>query len=70
MVAEFRKIGKHVAVYTNDVPVYRYLNAKLVPELKIPYIQNGKLIGFDFYYNAKLSRTVQQVINGQLLLGI
>jgi hypothetical protein len=70
MVAELRKIGKYIAIYTNEVPVYHYLDSKLIPDLKIPYVQNGKLVGYDFYYNAKLRRVVRQVIKGQLLLGI
>ena len=70
MVAEIRKLGKHLALYTEEVPVYTYLNKKLVPSQKIPYLQNGKPVGFDLYYDARMSRTIRQVIRGQLLLGI
>jgi len=70
MVAEVRKIGKRLVLYTNEVKVYTYLNKKLAPSARVSYLQNGKPVGFDFYYDAKLTRTIKQVAKGQLLLPI
>jgi len=70
MVAEVRIIGKRLALYTDEVTVYTYLNKRLAPSKKVSYLQNGKPVGFDFYYDVKLSHTIKQVAKGQLLLGI
>jgi len=70
MVAELRKIGGRWALYTNDAFVYKHLSKYTIATNKIPYIKNGKMVGIDFYFDKKSTRTAKKVARGQLLLGI
>jgi hypothetical protein len=70
MVAELRKIGSQVVLFTNEAPIYRRLNGLSLTKYKVPYLQNGKLVGIDFYFDKKLRNTIQRVKGGQLFLGI
>ena len=70
MVVELRKIGRRWALYTNDEMVYKHLGKCTIAANKVPYIQNGKLVGIDFYFNEKLNRTIRKVAKGQMFLGI
>jgi hypothetical protein len=70
MVAELRKIGSQVVLFTNEAPIYRRLNGLSLTNYKVPYLQNGKVVGIDFYFDRSLRKTAQKVKDGQLLLGI
>lgn len=69
MVAELRKTVRGWAIYTNDVFVYKHLS-KYAAAGKVPYIKNGKMVGVDFYFDKKHTRTAKKVARGQLFLGI
>lgn len=68
MVAEIRILGGRTVLYTDNASLYRYLNKNLHPIKKVPYIQNGKTVGYDFYYHIGYEQIIRQVINGQLLM--
>ena len=70
MVAEIRKIGSQVVLFTNEASVYRRLSGLSFTNYKIPYLQNGKMVGVDLYFDKKLEGMVRQVKTGQMLLEI
>ena len=70
MVAEIRKIGNRTALYTNDNRLYKLVNKWPVAKHKVRYIQNGKVIGVDFYFNKKWTRPIKRISKGQLPLDI
>ena len=70
MVAELRRVNKRLALYTDDNDVYQRLSKWQYTLYKAPYVQKGKLIGVDLYFNRQLKHTVSQVINGQLMLDL
>jgi hypothetical protein len=70
MVAELRRTGGRIVLYTDDAYMYKYLNKVKLTKHKVPYLQNGEMVGIDFYFDKKLRRTVQRVKTGQMLLDI
>ncbi len=70
MVAEIREIGDKLVVYTDDNRLYRIFDKRLRPLFQIPYAQNGKVVGIDFYFDRKFKNTIIQVIKGQLMLDL
>ena len=61
MVAELRKIGDKLALYTNDNRVYRSFAKGVYPLCKIPYTQDGRLVGVDLYFDKKVKNTIIQL---------
>ena len=70
MVAELRINGNRVVLFTNEALVYRHLAGLSITKYKVPYLQNGKMIGVDFYFDKKLLQTIRKLKTGQLPLGI
>ena len=70
MVAELRKVGSELALYTDDNWVYQRFYKWPHTLCKAPYTQSGKLVGVDLYFDKKVKHTIIQVINGQLMLSI
>ena len=70
MVVELRRTGGRIVLFTNDARFYSYINRANLKKRKISYIQNGKVVGADFYFDKKLQRIIQRVKNGQMLLDI
>jgi hypothetical protein len=70
MVTEIRRTGGRIVLYTDEARIYKYLNQVTLTKHKVPYLQNGKIVGIDFYFDKKLCRIVQRVKNGQMLLGL
>lgn len=70
MVAELRKMGDKIALYTDDARTYRRFSKWAYTLYKIPYIQDRKLVGADFYFNKGFKSTIKCVIKGQLTLDI
>lgn len=65
-----RKTGGRIVVFTNDSQFYKYLNQVNLKKHKIPYMQNNKIVGVDFYFDKKLRKIVKRIKNGQMLLDI
>jgi hypothetical protein len=70
MVAELRRTGGGIILYTDNAHFYKYLKKYSLAERQIPYLQNGKIVGIDMYFDKTLRRTVQRVKTGQMLLDI
>jgi hypothetical protein len=70
MVAELRVISKRLVLYSDNPDFYNYINKRLRPLKKVPYVQNGKIVAFDFYYKKDRESIIKQIINGQLFLDI
>jgi len=70
MVAEIRKIGNHTALYTNESRIYKLVDKWQVSKQKVRYVQNGKVIGVDFYFHKKWTRPIKRISKGQLPLDI
>ena len=70
MVAELRKVNNKLALYTNDDRVYKSLYKRSYTLHRAPYLQEGKLVAVDLYFDRRVASTLTQVINGQLLLEI
>jgi len=70
MVAEIRRIGSRTVLFTNDPTLYNHLNRLSLTRHKVRYLQNGKLVGIDFYFDRRFRKIARRVKNGQLLLGI
>ncbi len=68
MVAELRNVADKLALYTDDNRVYERFHKRTPTLYRVPYIQNGKLVAIDLYFDRKLKNTITQVINGQLML--
>jgi hypothetical protein len=70
MVVELRKIGSRWALYTDDMTVFRRLSKYVARSKKIKYMQNGKLVGIDFYFDRKSARFIHRIARGQLPLDL
>ena len=70
MATELRRTGGRVILYTNDPRFYKYLKKYSLTKNQVPYLQNGKIVGVDLYFDKKLRRTVQRIKTGQMLLDI
>ncbi len=70
MVAELRKSGNRIVLYTDDVFLYKYIDNHTIPKYQIKYLQNGKMVGIDLYFDKGLKNTVKRIKHGQMLLGI
>jgi len=70
MVAELRRSGTRMVLFTDEAPIYRHLNELSITKYKIPYLKNGKVVGIDLYFDRKLWRTVRRVKDGQMVLDI
>ena len=70
MVAELRKIDQRLVLHTDDNLVYRRLNKLPYTLRKVPYIQDGRTVAIDLYFDRKAKSTVVRVMNGQLMLGL
>ncbi|MFC1912659.1 hypothetical protein ACFLX7_00455 [Chloroflexota bacterium] len=65
-----RKVDKKLALYTDDERIYRCFSKWQNTLYRVPYIQSGKMIGVDLYFDTQVSNTVRQVIKGQLMLDV
>ncbi len=70
MTSELRKVDKKLALFTNDERVYHCFYKWHNTLYKVPYIQRGKMVGVDLYFDKQVGSTVRQVIKGQLLLDV
>ncbi len=70
MVAELRRNGKQLVLYTDNKVLYNYIDSHSAPRYKIPYLQKGKVIGIDLYFDRGLRYTVKHLKSGQMVLGI
>ncbi|MBN1368067.1 MAG: hypothetical protein JW967_09085 [Dehalococcoidales bacterium] len=70
MVAELRRTGGRIVLFTDDARIYKYFNQVSLTKHKVPYLQNGKMVGIDFYFEKKLRRTIQRIKAGQMPLDI
>ncbi len=70
MVAELRKVGGELVLYTDDNLVRQRFHKWPHTLCKVPYTQSGKLVGVDLYFDKKVKHTIIQVVNGQFTLGI
>lgn len=70
MVAELRKTANRLILYSDNASLYGYINNWVRPLKKVPYIQNGKIVAYDFYYRSGNESMIRQVINGQLFLDL
>jgi hypothetical protein len=68
MVAEIRRIGHRWALYTDDIVLYRRLTKFGFTARPVRYLQRGKVVGIDVYFNTRLKCTVQRIKHGQLPL--
>ena len=70
MVAELRRIGNKLALYTDDNDVYRRLYRWNATLCRVPYKKGKNVVGVDMYFEPWARNTVKRVLNGQSLLGI
>lgn len=70
MVAELRRIGKRLALYTDDTEVYRRLSRWKATLDGVPYNQGRKVVGVDLYFEPWARKTVKRVLRGQTVLDI
>ena len=70
MVAELRNIGSRLALYTNDAWLYERFHKWSDTLCEVSYIQGGKRIAVEFYFDRKFRDTVVRVLDGQLMLDI
>jgi len=70
MTSELRKVDKKLALFTNDERVYHCFYKWQNTLYKVPYIQRGKMVGVDLYFDRQVRNTVRQVIKGQLMLDV
>ncbi len=70
MVTELRTVNERLALYTTDDRLYKCLKKWSSTLYKVPYTQDGKLVGMDLYFDKQLENTVRQVIKGQLMLDL
>lgn len=63
-------MGDRLALYTDDQQVYRLIRQGPPPLYKIPYMQRGRMVAVDLYFDKRLKGTLSRVMKGQLLLGI
>ncbi|MBI2851732.1 MAG: hypothetical protein HYX84_01325 [Chloroflexi bacterium] len=68
MTAELRAVGDKLALYTDDNSVYLRFSRGIVPIYKVPYFRNGRVVGYDLFFDAKQKTSVAQIMKGQLLL--
>lgn len=68
MTAELRVMGDKIALYTDDNRVYGRFRRGVMPLYKTPYFRNGRVIGYDLFFNLNQKGAVAQIMNGQLLL--
>ncbi len=68
MVAELRRMGDKLALYTNDNRLYKSFAKGVCPLSKVPYTQDGRLVGIDLYFDKKVKNAIIQIVNGQLML--
>jgi len=70
MTSELRKVAKKLVLYTDDDRVYRCFYKWQNTLYRVPYIQRGKMVGVDLYFDRQVRNTVRQVIKGQLMLDV
>jgi hypothetical protein len=70
MVAEVRRNGRQLVLFTNERQIYRHINKSRLSQHKVRYFQDGKLVGIDFYFDRKFARTIKAFSRGQMPLGI
>lgn len=68
MVAELRRIGKRLALYTDDTELYRRLSRWKATLYRVPYNQGRKVVGVDLYFEPWARKTVKRVLRGQTVL--
>lgn len=68
MTAELRAAGDKLALYTDDNIVYARFRRGIVPLYKVPYFRNGRVVGYDLFFDPRQKASVEQVMRGQLVL--
>ena len=68
MVAEIRRAGNKLVLYTDDESVYRFFNKWKYTDYKTMYAQKGKIVAADFYIDWKFEPTVRMAIKGQIMM--
>lgn len=70
MVAELRRVGKHLALYTDDTDVYRRVSHWKIARGTAPYLQGKKVVGMDVYFHPRARKAVERVLKGQMALNL
>jgi len=70
MVAELRRIGNRLALYTDDNTVYERLTKWKATVNGVPYQQGHKTVAVDLYFEPWARKTVKKVLKGQLILNL
>ena len=70
MVAELRRVGKRLALYTDDTDVYRRLSRWKIARGAAPYLQGKTVVGMDVYFHPRARKAVKRVLQGQLALNL
>jgi len=70
MVAELRRIGNKLALYTDDNDVYHRLSRWNATLYRVPYKQGKSVVGVDMYFEPWARKTVKRVLAGQAVLDI
>jgi hypothetical protein len=70
MVAELRRIGSKLALYTDDDGVYRRLSRWNATLSRRPYKQGKNVVAVDMYFEPWARKTIKRVLSGQAVLDI
>ncbi len=70
MVAELRRVGNRLALYTDDNAVYRRLSRWKATRRRVPYHQGRNVVAVDLYFDPRARRTIKRVLEGQLMLNL
>ena len=70
MVAELRRIGSRLALYTDDNTVYERLSRWKATLYGVPYQQGRRIVAVDLYFEPWARKTVKRALRGQLMLNM